>query len=41
MKKENNSSLLLKLLKTIFKPNKPSEKNGQRKREPIWMYRNE
>jgi hypothetical protein len=40
MEKENNSFSLLKLLKTVFKPKKSSEKNGPRKRER-WMYKNE
>ncbi|MFK7775427.1 MAG: hypothetical protein AB8F94_25020 [Saprospiraceae bacterium] len=41
MKKADNSSSLVKLLKTIFKPMKPSQKkDGPRKRER-WMYRNE
>lgn len=40
MKKVNNSSGLLSLLKTIFKPTKSPKKDGSRKRER-WMYKNE
>ena len=41
MKETNNSSSLLKLLKTIFKPKKSTGKNTQRKHQPRWMYRND
>ena len=41
MKKENNSSNLLNLIRTVFKPKKSTKKNGLPKREPRWMYRNE
>ncbi len=41
MKKENNSPTLLKVIKTLFKPKKTTQKNGRPKRDPRWMYRND
>ena len=41
MKKEKNSSNLVKLVKKIFKLDESSKKNNPPKRTPNWMYRNE
>jgi len=41
MKKESNSSSIVNLLKTIFKPKNTAKKNGKPERVPNWMYRNE
>ena len=41
MKKENNSFSLVQFFKNIFKSDMPAQKNGHRKREPRWMYRND
>ena len=42
MSNENNSSTLIQRLKTIFKAKKqPTQKPARRRRDPVWMYRNE